>query len=148
MFATQFERYTMSQLFCDIWHFLYSSAAASSKNKNKNKTTKMMAILMGTYYGFFLPQIINTYIEYDPIAKIYSSHLLYVIFFLNAVINPIVYGWMSPDFNLAFRTILHIKIDDKKFSRTANGSVYIRQQSAKSKSILNASGRVATVCNG
>ena len=129
--------------------FFFFPAAASSKNRNKNKTTKMMAILMGTYYGFFLPQIINTYIEYDPITKEYSSSLLYIIFFLNAVINSIVYGWMSPDFNLAFRTILRIKIDDQKFSRSATGSVYIRQQSVKGRgSTLNASERVATVTSG
>ena len=90
-----------------------------------------MAILMGTYYGFFLPQIINTYMDYDPLAKIYSSSLLFVFFFMNAIINPLVYGWMSPDFNLAFRSILGLKIDDKKFSRTSTGSVYIKKHSQK-----------------
>ena len=91
----------------------------------------MMAILMGTYYGFFLPQIINTYIDYDPVTKIYSSNLLFVFFFMNAIINPLVYGWMSPDFNLAFRSILGLKIDDKKFARTSTGSVYIKRHSEK-----------------
>ena len=106
----------------------------------------MMAILMGTYYGFFLPQIINTYIDYDPAPKVYSSNFLYILFFSNAIINPIVYGWMSPDFNLAFRTLLHLKVDDKKFSRTAAGSVYIRKQSAKSHSFAQKSHeKVSTV---
>ena len=79
------------------------------QQKNKNKTTKMMAILMGTYYGFFLPQIISTYLEYDQITKEYISIIFFLLFFLNAIVNPVIYTWMSPDFNRAFRNLLHIK---------------------------------------
>ena len=110
----------------------------------------MMAILMGTYYGFFVPQTVNTYIDYDPLAKIYVDKFLYVIFYLNALINPIVYGWMSPDFNLAYRSMLGLKIDDKKFSRTATGSVYIRQRSSRpgGRSMAHAVCRVFSVSAG
>ena len=76
---------------------------------NKNKTTKMMAILMGTYYGFFLPQIINTYLDYDQITKEYISIIFFLLFFLNAIVNALIYAWMSPDFNRAFRNLLRIK---------------------------------------
>ena len=81
---------------------------------NKNKTTKMMAILMGTYYGFFLPEVINTYLDYDQITKKYVSTILFVMFFLNAIANPLIYAWMSPDFNRAFRNLLRMKAKTKK----------------------------------
>ena len=68
-----------------------------------------MAILMGTYYGFFVPQISNSFLHYNPTIHSYVSAILFLVFFLNPIINPIVYGWMSPDFNLAYRTIMGIK---------------------------------------
>ena len=67
---------------------------------------------MGTYYGLFLPEIINNYINYDPFIKLYVGIFLRRFFFLNAIINPIIYAWMCPDFNLAFRTILRLKRND------------------------------------
>ena len=81
---------------------------------NKSKTTKMMAILMGTYYGFFLPEVINTYLDYDQITKKYVSTILFVMFFLNAIANPLIYAWMSPDFNRAFRNLLRMKAKTKQ----------------------------------
>ena len=77
----------------------------------------MMALLMGTYYGFFLPQIINMHIEYDLLLKIYISQSLYVIYFLNALANPVIYAWVSPDFNRAFREILRLKSKNNKMLR-------------------------------
>ena len=90
---------------------------ATSTNPKKNRTTKMMALLMGTYYGFFLPQIINMQFEYDLLLKIYISHSLYVIYFLNALANPIIYAWFSPDFNRAFRELLRLKPKNNKMLR-------------------------------
>ena len=90
---------------------------ATSTNPKKNRTTKMIALLMGTYYGFFLPQIINMQIEYDLLLKIYISQSLYVIYFLNALANPIIYAWFSPDFNRAFREILRLKPKNNKMLR-------------------------------
>ena len=96
---------------------------ATSTNPKKNRTTKMMALLMGTYYGFFLPQIINMNIEYDLLLKIYISTSLYVIYFLNALANPIIYAWFSPDFNRAFREILRLKPKNNKLLRNECGTV-------------------------
>ena len=83
----------------------------------------MMTLLMGTYYGFFLPQIINMNIEYDLLLKIYISQSLHVIYFLNALTNPLIYAWFSPDFNRAFREILRLNPKNNKLLRNECGTV-------------------------
>ena len=74
-----------------------------------------MVIIMGTYYGFFGPGFINYLIDYDPNIKRYLILIFESIFYLNALLNPIIYAWMNKDFNQAFRKILRIK-------STANGN--------------------------
>ena len=86
----------------------------------------MLALLMGSYYGFFLPQMINIQIEYDFLLKTYISHSLYVIYFLNALANPIIYAWMSPEFNMAFREILGFKSQNKVNIRNGRVLAYIK----------------------
>ena len=68
-----------------------------------------MLIIMGTYYGFFGPGFINYLIDYDPNIKRYLILIFESVFYLNALLNPIIYAWMNKDFNQAFRTILRIK---------------------------------------
>ena len=68
-----------------------------------------MTILMGIYYGFFLPTIVNSFLQYDVTVKDYVSPFLVVIFFLNAIVNPVIYAWMNKDFNEAFKKILRIR---------------------------------------
>ena len=88
----------------------YNTFSGTVQSRNKNRTTKMMAILMGTYYGFFLPNTINHYIEYDAFLKTYISRVCFLIFFLNAIVNPMIYGWMNNEFKTAFKTILGLKV--------------------------------------
>ena len=95
----------------------------TAPSSSKNKTTKMMAILMGTYYGFFLPQIINYYIQYDTTIKQYTSAILYLIFFLNPIVNPLIYAWMSPDFNKAFKAILNLDRAESETTRSNANSL-------------------------
>ena len=86
---------------------------------------------MGTYYGFFLPQIINFYVEYNFIIKQYTSASLYLIFFLNPIVNPIIYAWMSPDFKTAFKTILRLnKSECRKPNTTMTNLTNVRTTGA------------------
>ena len=87
--------------------FLVTGSAISA---DSNKTTKMMGAIIGTYYGFFLPQIINQLITYDATVQAYVTLFLVAIFYCNALANPIIYAWMNPDFNFAYRKILHMKV--------------------------------------
>ena len=64
---------------------------------------------MGTYYGFFLPTIVNSFLQYDVTVKAYISPFLVAIFFLNAIVNPVIYAWMNKDLNEAFKKILRIR---------------------------------------
>ncbi len=46
-------------------------------------------------------------------VKKYVNSILYMIFFSNAIINPLVYGWMSPDYNYAFKQLLRLGEKEK-----------------------------------
>ena len=90
--------------------------------------TKMVALLMGTYYSFYLPQIINLQINYDFLLKGYISTVLCICYFLNPVVNPIIYAWFSPDFNSAFREILKIKVGNRNNICTVTGSTNVQSK--------------------
>ena len=64
---------------------------------------------MGTYYGFYLPAFVEFIVDYDQNIKRYFSHILGVIFYFNALLNPVIYAWMNKDFRNAFGKILRIK---------------------------------------
>ena len=75
------------------------------------KTTKMMTILMGTYYGFFLPTIMNAFLQYEVAVKMLVTPFIDVIFYFNAIVNPIIYAWMNKDFNETFRKLLRMRTE-------------------------------------
>ena len=77
---------------------------------------------MGTYYGFFGPGFINYLIDYDPNIKRYIILIFESIFYLNALLNPVIYAWMNKDFNQAFRKILRIKSAANDNSRFVIGT--------------------------
>ena len=86
-----------------------------------------MAIVMGTYYGVFVPQIVNVQLNYDPVVKYYVDTILYLLFFCNGIVNPIVYGWLSPDFNAAYRAIFGLKPKQRNISQsTVTSSIYTK----------------------
>ena len=64
---------------------------------------------MGTYYGFFLSPFLDFIVDYDPNIKRYLTHIVGVVFYFNALLNPVIYAWMNKDFRNAFRKILRIK---------------------------------------
>ena len=61
------------------------------------------------YYGFFGPPNINYIVNYDVRVKRYVTACLNVTFYLNALVNPALYAWMSRDFRTAFQKILRVK---------------------------------------
>ena len=69
----------------------------------------MMVIIMGTYYGFYLPAFVEFILDYDQNIKRYIAHIVEAIFYFNAVLNPVIYAWMNKDFRNAFGKILRIK---------------------------------------
>ena len=69
----------------------------------------MMAIIIGTYYGFFGPAIVMYLVDYDHNVKRYVLLFVNAFFYLNAVLNPIIYAWMNRDFGNALRKILRMQ---------------------------------------
>ena len=91
--------------------------AASNKMKRDSRIMKMLTIVLGCFYAFWLPHAIGlelmdslygTYvvsIETVPlwfyIFSVFSTHLAYA----NSIVNPIVYALTNKDFRRAFKTI-------------------------------------------
>ena len=71
-----------------------------------------MAILIGTYYGFFLPAVVDEFVSYNERIQSYTGPLLIIVFQMNAIVNPFIYAWMNKDFNDAFRKILRMRVRD------------------------------------
>ncbi len=125
-----------------VAYTLNSLDTGSSQVSNKSKkTTKMMAVIMGTYYGVFIPLILNYQIPKPVLVNFYVERVLYIIFFLNGILNPIVYGWLSPDFNAAFRSLLGLK-PNKDFQRSQSvSSVYNTSSHSQVSAVSAASHR-------
>ena len=87
----------------------FISCLGSNIKKTTSKTTKMMAIITGTYYGLYLPSIVNYLVNYDLRVKRYLFLFINALFYCNAILNPIMYAWMNKDFRNAFRKILRIR---------------------------------------
>ena len=51
------------------------------------QVTKMMALVIGTYYGLYYPILINWFINYNPVIKYYVYYVLSFIFFRNALVG-------------------------------------------------------------
>ena len=74
-----------------------------------------MAIIMGCYYGFYLPQIIFEYIDVPDQYGFYISRgLIDILFFGNSLVNPFIYAWHQKDFNKAFKTLLYVKQSQRR----------------------------------
>ena len=78
-----------------------------------------MALVIVIYYVLYLPALIESSIQYDVTVKFYVSKVVLVLFFTNALINPIIYSRQSIEFNAAYRKILKIK--KKVKLRKSNG---------------------------
>ena len=46
-----------------------------------------MALVIGTYYGLYLPVLVNWFLNYNPVIKYYVYYILSFIFFLNALVR-------------------------------------------------------------
>ena len=100
-------------------NFLNSSVGSSVSNKS-GKTTRMMAIIIGTYYALYLPSIVNYLVDYDRNVERYVFHIITLLYYFNAVLNPVIYAWMNRDFRNAFKKILRLKNKSKSCSSSSS----------------------------
>ena len=81
----------------------------------------MMAIIIGTYYGFYLSALLDFLLDHDPDIKPYLGQIFETVFYFNAIANPIIFALMNKDFNIAFRKILRIKSQSNVNIQFASG---------------------------
>ena len=53
----------------------------------------MMAIVFITYYGLYLPSGVDSFLVYDVTIKHYVYRVTNMLFFMNALLNPIIYRY-------------------------------------------------------
>ncbi len=94
-----------SPLFVFISVPYFPSTSVSLRNSSE-QVTKMMALVVGSYYALYAPAALESYVPYRRSAKFYVSAAANFIFFMNALINPFIYAWHSRDFNAAYRRAL------------------------------------------
>ena len=47
----------------------------------------MMGLVVGTYYGLYLPITVDSYIKYNPEIKYYVYYIFSLVFFMNALVS-------------------------------------------------------------
>ncbi len=77
------------------------------KKSSQAQMNRMMVALMLTYYALFTPSIIESFISYNPETKIYVQNAFFMLFYTNGIVDFILYAWMSPELNKAFRKMFH-----------------------------------------
>ena len=51
------------------------------------QVTKMMGLVVGTYYALYLPAGIDSYLTYDPKISFYTLYTFLFIFYMNALVR-------------------------------------------------------------
>ena len=70
----------------------------------------MVLLIVGTYFLFYLPGLIDSFLDYSCQYKVYISNVTLFIFFMKPVINPIIYAAQSRDFNWAYRKLFGLSL--------------------------------------
>ena len=94
------------------------------------KITKMLTLVMGLYYlCYFPPMIIHSFNDklgnYESFSIIQRCSTL--LWYTAAMINPIIYGWMNKDFNVAFCSMLHLKNKVHSITVTSAGTLTLHK---------------------
>ena len=100
-----------------ILYYLYKKAQQvapiqvnSQDERIQRAATKMASIILGVYFGTYLPKLIII-----PFAKTgapqwtrYATSVAQWILHINSWINPWLYAWKNKDFKEAFQKILRL----------------------------------------
>ena len=91
----------------------------------------MMGLVLGTYFLFYIPNILIGSIldrknSSSPVEEILVK-TGQIFWFNNSWINAAIYAWKSKQFQVSFRKLLHIKSQDSssdiKLSATVSSNV-------------------------
>ena len=94
----------------------YNSSEATS-NRQQKRTAKMMIMVVGTFFLCYIPILIVTILEWffpESILLYVLEKIAVVIAWTNTWINPFIYAWKSKQFELAFRKLLGLKINNPR----------------------------------
>ena len=98
------------------------SAEHREKLNKGNKVTKMLSIVLGLYFVFYLPSIAFGAVD-DKNSSFFLAlmkYLSYLLWYCAMCVNPFTYAWKSKEFRKAFWHLLKIKYEVE----TENSSSY------------------------
>ena len=86
-----------------------SSITSTTAEQRQRKITRVMALVMGTYYLLYLPAFVESQIAYDEYVKEHVEYAVFYLWFSNAMANPLIYYSTNKDFHVAFKCLLKRK---------------------------------------
>ena len=88
----------------------------ATTNQQQKRIAKMMLLVLGTFFMCYIPQSIVSILEWfykDSLVMVVLEKITVIVFWTNTWINPIIYAWNSKDFQLAFRKLLGLKVNNR-----------------------------------
>ena len=93
-----------------------STAEALNNQKTQWKITKFLALVLGVYYGSYLPWAITRVSGRNVLNSCDTSGIIWffviTIWGLNVNVNPFLYVWKSQKFRICVKNILGIKSNE------------------------------------
>ncbi len=97
--------------------------AGISAGGGLSKTTKTMLIVLGSFQGFYTPNVFHSnFIFYTPELRGCVGLLLVALLAVNTIVNPLINVWMNKDFKIAFKNILGFKKETLSLGRQSSRS--------------------------
>ncbi|XP_026864385.2 growth hormone secretagogue receptor a isoform X2 [Electrophorus electricus] len=124
--------YAISLIGRKLWKRKKETAGTnlSSRDKNNRQTVKMLAVVVFAFVLCWLPFHVGRYLiskssqAVSPIMSLitqYCSIVSFVLFYLSAAINPILYNIMSKKYRIAACRLLSLRRVPRKHASAAKG---------------------------
>ncbi len=87
-----------------------STSQQTTQQRQQRRILQMMGTVVGIYLALYIPgTLVNLLPQRAAIWYLSAKYLSWIMFYCNAVVNPIIYVYKSPDFLRAFRKLLGLK---------------------------------------
>ena len=80
-------------------------------HRKQKKVNYMIGVVMISYHALYLPAaVLEAFNDSHNFVLFIFYYIFRIAWFSKAMINPVLYGWLSKDFHRAFQRLLHVNI--------------------------------------